>query len=93
MPMTPKQLEQVEDDYRGFVPPSWKVIEVEQRWTSYADDKAELQCGVCGDRLDPDAVHKRITWRPSAAIGLTHVSALVHRNGVACRRRQAERAV
>lgn len=88
MPMTTRQLDQVEQDYKPYVPPSWRVVAVEQRQTSWSEDRAKLRCAICNRRLDPGGVHKEITWKPGyKAIALRFVKALVCRNGVTCRER------
>lgn len=97
MPMTARQLEQVEKDYHGFVPAGWQVIACENQWITYNQKKAGVCCAVCGDSLEDgwgnSLAAKRITYRPSTRLPVTHISILVHRNGVRCRSTVAERAV
>lgn len=90
--MTPKQLAQVEEDYAGFISTGWRVVMVEQGLTTSSEDRAKLGCGICGDPLDPSTTYKRITFIGAPSLGLTHVQAIVCRNGVACRRRVKQRA-
>ena len=94
MPMTQRQLDQVEDDYRKLVPPGWTVIGVEGGWKPTIE---ELQrgCAICGEALWDDpygaSAAKRITYQMPRRTHPTHVSIIACRNGVRCRARVEEK--
>ena len=85
--MTPRQLEQVEQDYAAYLPPHWHVIASEAFYPTPAELRAAAECAICGQALREAVEHRRITWRPAGALRhLHHLSAVVCRNGVVCRR-------
>lgn len=93
MPMSERQLRQVEEDYAGFVPRHWKVILCETRYTTGEEDRRHTvsRCALCGCRFGPAETLKEITWESrrdlNSYLGLRILKAVVCRNGIACRRR------
>jgi hypothetical protein len=92
MPMTLEQILACEVKYQEYVPAGWRLAAVEQMLSTGVEDKAHIGCAICGD-VEPMLSMKRLTYRPTMDVPLTHVSILVCRQGVACRRRHSERAV
>lgn len=95
MPMTTRQLAQIEKDYTGLVPPSWQVVGCHDSCLNRSEERADVGCAFCGDPLIDQwgnlKTAKRITFRPIARLGLTAISVLCCRNGVRCRERVANR--
>jgi hypothetical protein len=90
MPMSKKQLADDTEAYQGFISSGWEIIAVEKTLTSGAEDRAHLNCGLCGKPIDEYEAVKRVTFIGAPSLGLTHVQALLCYNGVACRRRKHE---
>lgn len=95
MPMTKRQLEQIEKDYNGLVPPTWQVVGCHDSSLNRSEERADVGCAFCGDPLIDEwgnlKTAKRITFRPNARLELTALSILCCRNGVKCRERVQKR--
>ena len=82
MPMTKRQLAQVQEDYFKFLPIAGDVVACEE---SHAGQKAT--CDICGIELSGYAA-KQIVVVPKGQFGVRHYRILVCRQGTTCRKRR-----
>lgn len=87
MPMTKRQLEQVEEDYAGFLPTGAMVIAVRQQPNRTALD----QCDICDAQLY--SADKEIVVDVGPRARVRRLRMLVCRNGIACRRRAEKQRI